>query len=80
MCLSSKKGASCPCPSLQIIDNIFAFLNKKNLVPVNRRVYNFEDILDAVAARDEGKVNGKITARADHSQSIAAKYRDGEAK
>ena len=51
------------CPTRQIIDEIFAFLNKKNLAPACRKVYNFESIRDAVVARDEGKVNGKIAVR-----------------
>ena len=50
-------------PTQQIMDEIFAFLNKKNLAPACRKVYNFESIRDAVAARDEGKVNGKIAVR-----------------
>ena len=50
-------------PTQQIMDEIFAFLNKKNLVPVCGQVYNFESIRDAVAAQDEGKVNGKIVVR-----------------
>lgn len=47
-------------PTQQIMDEIFAFLNKKNLVPACGKVYNFESICDAVAAQDGGKVNGKI--------------------
>ena len=50
-------------PTQQIMDEIFAFLNKKDLVPVCGQVYNFESIRDAVAAQDEGKVNGKIVVR-----------------
>ncbi len=50
-------------PTQQIMDEIFAFLNKKNLVPVCGQVYNFENIRDAVDAQDEGKVNGKIVVR-----------------
>ena len=50
-------------PTQQIMDEIFAFLNKKNLVPVCGQVYNFESIRDAVAAQDEGKVNGKIVVK-----------------
>ncbi len=50
-------------PTQQLMDEIFAFLNKKNLVPVCGQVYNFENIRDAVAAQDEGKVNGKIVVR-----------------
>ena len=36
---------------------------QKNLAPVCGQVYNFENIRDAVAAQDEGKVNGKIVVR-----------------
>ena len=50
-------------PTQQSMDEIFAFLNKKDLVPVCGQVYNFENIRDAVAAQDEGKVNGKIVVR-----------------
>ena len=50
-------------PTQQLMDEIFAFLNKKNLVPVCGQVYNFESIRDAVAAQDEGKVNGKIVVK-----------------
>ncbi|MBR2527666.1 MAG: hypothetical protein IKE58_04230 [Blautia sp.] len=38
-------------------------LNKKNLAPVCGQVYNFERIREAVAAQDEGKVNGKIVVK-----------------
>ena len=50
-------------PTQQLMDEIFAFLNKKNLVPVCGQVYNFENIRDAVADQDEGKVNGKIVVK-----------------
>ena len=50
-------------PTQQIMDEIFAFLNKKNLVPACGKVYNFESICDAVTAQDGGKVNGKIVVK-----------------
>ena len=50
-------------PTQQIMDEIFGFLSKKNLVPASGQVYNFENIRDAAAAQDEGKVNGKIVVR-----------------
>ncbi|MBQ3269923.1 MAG: zinc-binding dehydrogenase [Oscillospiraceae bacterium] len=50
-------------PTQQVMDEIFAFLKIKNLVPACGQVYNFENIRDAVAAQDEGKVNGKIVVR-----------------
>ena len=47
-------------PTQQIIDEIFAFLNEKNLVPVSGKVFGFDEIREAVIAQDEGMVNGKI--------------------
>lgn len=47
-------------PTQQIMDEIFAFLNEKNLVPVSGKVFGFDEIREAVIAQDEGKVNGKI--------------------
>ena len=50
-------------PTQQVMDAIFAFLNEKKLVPVSGKVFDFKHIRDAVAAQDEGKVNGKIVVR-----------------
>ena len=50
-------------PTQQVIDEIFAFLNEKKLVPVSGKVFGFDEIRDAVIAQDEGKVNGKIIVR-----------------
>ena len=50
-------------PTQQIVDGIFAFLNEKKLVPANGSVFDFANIRDAVAAQDEGKVNGKIVVK-----------------
>ena len=50
-------------PTQQIMDEIFAFLKIKDLVPACGQLYNFENIRDAVTAQDEGKVNGKIVVR-----------------
>lgn len=50
-------------PAQRVIDDIFAFLNEKKLVPVRGEVFDFEHIRDAVTAQDEGKVNGKIVVR-----------------
>ena len=47
-------------PTQQIIDEIFAFLNEHHLVPKSGKVFDFENIREAVIAQDEGKVNGKI--------------------
>ena len=50
-------------PTQQIMDEIFAFLNEKKLVPVSGKVFGFDEIREAVIAQDEGKVNGKIIVR-----------------
>ena len=50
-------------PTQQVIDEIFAFLNEKKLVPVSGKVFGFDEIREAVIAQDEGKVNGKIIVR-----------------
>ncbi len=42
------------------MDEIFAFLNEKKLTPVSGKVFDFENIRDAIAAQDAGRVNGKI--------------------
>ncbi len=50
-------------PTQQIVDDIFAFLNEKKLVPAGGSVFDFANIRDAVVAQDEGKVNGKIVVK-----------------
>ena len=50
-------------PTQQIMDEIFSFLNEKNLIPATGKVFDFENILEAVTAQDEGSVNGKIVVR-----------------
>jgi len=50
-------------PTQPIMDEIFAFLNQKKLVPVSGKVFGFGNIRDAVLAQDEGKVNGKIIVK-----------------
>jgi len=47
-------------PTQQVMDEIFAFLKEKKLVPVSGRAFDFENIREAVTAQDEGRVNGKI--------------------
>ncbi len=47
-------------PTQRIMDEIFAFLNAKQLIPVIGRVFDFENIRDAILAQDRGGVNGKI--------------------
>ncbi|MBR7016853.1 MAG: zinc-binding dehydrogenase [Lachnospiraceae bacterium] len=50
-------------PTQQVMDEIFAFLNEHHLVPTSGKVFNFENIREAVIAQDEGKVNGKIVVK-----------------
>lgn len=50
-------------PTQQIVDDIFAFLNEKKLVPANGNVFDFVNVRDAVTAQDEGSVNGKIVVK-----------------
>ena len=47
-------------PTQQVMDDIFAFLDRKNLKPRIGASYGFEDIRKACMALDAGKVNGKI--------------------
>jgi len=50
-------------PMQQVMDEIFAFLNEHHLVPTSGKVFDFENIREAVIAQDEGKVNGKIVVK-----------------
>jgi len=50
-------------PTQQIIDEIFTFLHEKKLVPVSGKVFDFDEIQEAVIAQDDGKINGKIIIR-----------------
>ncbi len=47
-------------PTQQVIDEIFSFLNEKKLTLVRGKVFDFENIREAMIAQDEGAVNGKI--------------------
>ena len=50
-------------PTQSVMDEIFAFLREKNLVPAIGKVFAFADIQQAILSQDEGKVNGKIVVR-----------------
>lgn len=50
-------------PTQQIIDDIFNFINNKNIVPDFVNVFDFENIKDAITAQDTGTVNGKIVVK-----------------
>ena len=50
-------------PTQAVIDEIFTFLNEKKLVPVCGKVFDFENVRDAIIAQDVGGVNGKIVVK-----------------
>ena len=50
-------------PTQQVMDEIFAFLNDHHLVPAIGKVFDFENVREALIAQDEGKVNGKIVVK-----------------
>lgn len=47
-------------PTQRAMEEIFALLKEKKLVPAVGTVYDSGQIKEAAAARDEGQVNGKI--------------------
>lgn len=47
-------------PTQQVMDDIFAFIDRNKLSPCIGASYGFEDIQEACMALDGGKVNGKI--------------------
>ena len=50
-------------PTQEIVDDMFRFFNEEKLVPISGKVFDFENIRDAVIAQDTGAVNGKIVVR-----------------
>ena len=50
-------------PTQQVVNDIFSFLNERQLEPVFGACYDFPHIQDACIALDSGKVNGKIVVR-----------------
>ena len=53
-------------PTQEIVDDMFRFFNEKKLVPISGKVFDFENIRDAVIAQDTGAVNGKIVVKMQH--------------
>jgi NADPH:quinone reductase-like Zn-dependent oxidoreductase len=47
-------------PTQEIVNQMFDFLNKKKLTPVSGKVFEFDNIKEAVMAQESGSVNGKI--------------------
>ena len=50
-------------PTQQVMDEIFVFLNEHHLVPMSGKLFDFENIREAIIAQDKGKVNGKIVVK-----------------
>ncbi|MBQ6344389.1 MAG: zinc-binding dehydrogenase [Anaerolineaceae bacterium] len=50
-------------PTQKIITEIFTFLTNHKLTPVIGKVFDFDNIKEAIAAQDNGKINGKIVVK-----------------
>ncbi len=50
-------------PTQTVIDEIFAFLNEKKLKPEHGKVFNFENVKEAICSQDNGSVDGKIVVK-----------------
>jgi NADPH:quinone reductase-like Zn-dependent oxidoreductase len=50
-------------PTQEIVDEMFQFFREKKLIPISGKVFEFENIKDAVMAQEDGSVNGKIVVR-----------------
>lgn len=50
-------------PTQKVIDDIFAFLNEKKLKPEYGRIFDFENVKDAIFSQDNGSVDGKIVVK-----------------
>jgi NADPH:quinone reductase-like Zn-dependent oxidoreductase len=57
-------------PTQEIVDEMFNFFNEKRLIPISGKVFEFENIKDAVMAQDAGSVNGKIIVKIQETQGI----------
>ena len=50
-------------PTQKIMTGIFTFLSNHKLTPVIGKVFDFDDMKDAIAAQDSGRINGKIVVK-----------------
>ena len=50
-------------PTQKIITEIFTFLTNHKLTPVIGKVFDFDNIKEAIAAQDNGRINGKIVVK-----------------
>lgn len=50
-------------PTQEVVDKIFGFIEEKKIIPKVGKIFEFENIRDALIAQDSGKVNGKIVVK-----------------
>ncbi|MBR6050221.1 MAG: zinc-binding dehydrogenase, partial [Clostridia bacterium] len=50
-------------PTQKVIDEIFAFLDDKKLKPKYGKVFDFENVKDAIFSQDNGSIDGKIVVK-----------------
>lgn len=50
-------------PTQKIMTEIFTFLSSHKLPPVIGKVFDFENIKEAIAAQENGRINGKIVVK-----------------
>lgn len=50
-------------PTQKVIDEIFAFLDDRKLKPKYGKVFDFENVKDAISSQDNGSVDGKIVVK-----------------
>lgn len=50
-------------PTQKVIDEIFVFLDDRKLKPKYGKVFDFENVKDAISSQDNGSVDGKIVVK-----------------
>lgn len=50
-------------PTQRVVDELFTFLNDKKLKPKCGKVFNFENVKEAICSQDNGSVDGKIVVK-----------------
>ena len=50
-------------PTQKVVEEIFNFMNENKLRPCVGKIFDFENLREALIAQDSGKVNGKIVVR-----------------
>ena len=50
-------------PTQKVVDEIFKFMNENKLRPCIGKIFEFENLREALIAQDSGKINGKIVVK-----------------